>query len=587
VTATDERIDRSEVGATREMQGGRIVAEMLRLHEVGPMFGMGGFQMLPMYGAVRELGLEHHLINDERSGAFAADAYARVTGRVGVCDATLGPGATNLVTALVESLNAGIPIVAVVGDADRSHVGKHMTQEADQASILRPAVKQLIRAESAERIPELMRRAFAIATSGRPGPVALDVPEDVSHGTVTIPVSELWADPVCTSVPSRRSRPDAETTLQASALLAAARRPLILVGGGVHLSRAYAQLLAFVEELDVPVAHTIGGKGALACVHPRSIGVFGRYSRTANEAIARADLLMAVGTKLGEIATKRYELLPPETPLIHIEVDPHEIGRTARVRIGLVGDCGLALQDLLDASRGLAHEPRQAWLDDIDECKRRWRADAATWLTSSERPISVARLVQELNGVLPEEAVVIADGGFASHWTGLLYDTKTSGRRYIADRGFASIGYGLPGAIGAALAVPDGVPVVAITGDAGLNLSLGELETAVRVGKPLILIVVNNAASGYVKALQHFMLDGRYQSSDLTDLDYAAIARAVGCEGIRIEDPDEISAAFRRALATRGPVVLDIIVTRDAAKMLPGLDSRMQAAVRAGGGRVV
>src|SRR5690348_13557409 len=260
------------------MNGGRALAEMLRLAEVGPMFGMGGFQLLPFYDTLNRLGLRHFLINDERCGTFAADAYARVTNRPGVCDGTLGPGATNLVTGLVESLNAGTPMVALAGDTNRAHAWKNMAQECRQTEILRPAVKELIRVELTSRIPELMRRAFAVATSGRPGPVLLDVPEDVCHGEHDFGPEDFAIDPSTLRAPARRIRPDRAEVARAAELIALARRPLLLVGGGIHLSAGYEALLAFAEAQSIPVAHTMSGKGGIACTHPLSVGLFGRYS---------------------------------------------------------------------------------------------------------------------------------------------------------------------------------------------------------------------------------------------------------------------------------------------------------------------
>src|SRR5882724_343438 len=239
------------------MNGGRALAEMLRLCGVGPMFGMGGFQLLPFYDALRALGLTHHLVNDERCGAFAADAYARVTNRPGVCDGTLGPGVTNLVTPLVEALNAGIPLVALAGDSNRAHAWKNMTQECRQTEILRPAVKELIRVELTQRIPELTRRAFAVATSGRPGPVLLDVPEDVCHGEHDFASEDFAIDPATLAAPSYRSRPARAEIERAAKLIAGAKRPLLLVGGGIHLSVAYAALELFAESNAIPVAHTM------------------------------------------------------------------------------------------------------------------------------------------------------------------------------------------------------------------------------------------------------------------------------------------------------------------------------------------
>ncbi len=559
------------------MNGGRALAEMLRLAEVGPMFGMGGFQLLPFYDALAQLGMRHFLINDERCGAFAADAYARVTNRPGVCDGTLGPGATNLVTGLIESLNAGVPIIALAGDTNRAHSWKNMTQECRQAEILRPAVKELIRVEMTSRVPELLRRAFAVATSGRPGPVLLDVPEDVCHGEHDFAPEDFAIDPSTLSVPARRIRPDRADTSRAAALIARAKRPLLLVGGGIHLSAGYDALRGFAEAQSIPVAHTMSGKGGIACTHPLSVGLFGRYSRIANELIEASDCLVVVGCKLGEIATKRYALPPQTIPLIHLDIVAEEIGRCRTADVGLWGDARAGLEDLAEALAGDAKRGRAARADYVAEIPSRmasWRDEAAARLHSEERPIHMARLCTELNKALPADSILVADGGFAGHWTGLLYDTKSPGRHFIPDRGLASIGYGLPGGIGAALAAPS-TPVVAITGDGGFNMMLGELETARRAGIGLTIIVVNNAASGYVKALQHAMFRGRYQSSDLVEMDYAAIGRAMGCNGIRVEDPDRLGEALRTGLAEHArPNVLDVVVTRDPARMLPAVDNR-------------
>jgi acetolactate synthase-1/2/3 large subunit len=544
------------------MNGGRALAEMLRLAEVGPMFGMGGFQLLPFYDALAQLGMRHFLINDERCGAFAADAYARVTNRPGVCDGTLGPGATNLVTGLIESLNAGVPIIALAGDTNRAHSWKNMTQECRQAEILRPAVKELIRVEMTSRVPELLRRAFAVATSGRPGPVLLDVPEDVCHGEHDFTAEDFAIDPSTLSVPARRIRPDRADISRAAALIARAKRPLILVGGGIHLSAGYDALLGFAEAQSIPVAHTMSGKGGIACTHPLSVGLFGRYSRIANELIEASDCLVVVGCKLGEIATKRYVLPPESIPLIHLDIVAEEIGRCRAADVALWGDARAGLEDLAEALGGEAKRSRVARADYVAEIPSRmvsWRDEAAARLHSEERPIHMARLCTELNKALPADSILVADGGFAGHWTGLLYDTKSPGRHFIPDRGLAS----------------PSTPAVAITGDGGFNMMLGELETARRAGIGLTIVVVNNAASGYVKALQHAIFRGRYQSSDLVEMDYAAIAHAMGCNGIRIEDPDRLGDALQAGLAERTrPTVLDVVVTRDPARMLPAVDNR-------------
>jgi acetolactate synthase I/II/III large subunit len=560
-----------------EMTGGEALARMIQAFKGGPMFGMGGFQLLPFYDAARRLGLDHHLINDERAGVFAADAYAKVSGRVGLVDATLGPGATNLVTGLVEALNAGTPLVAIVGDSHRDHSWKNMTQESRQIDILRPAVKELLRIETPARIPEMMRRAFAVATTGRPGPVVVDVPEDVCHALHGFEEGDFDANPIYQASPALRCRPDTAGVALAARMLASAKRPLLLAGGGVHLSGAASALASFAASLNLPVAHTMTGKGAIACTSPLSAGLFGRYDRIANALIAEADLLVVLGCKLGEIATKRFTVPPANKAIIHIDIVAEEIGRTARPRLALWGDARETLSALADALANEAdaiHARQQPYADEIRVKMTTWRESARERYASEEIPVSMGRLIGELNASMPADGLLIADGGFAAHWAGLLFDTKAPGRFFVPDRGFASIGYGLPGAMGAAMAAP-GRPVVAITGDGGFNMMLGELETARRLGLSFTIVVINNAASGYVKALQHLMYGpGAYHASDLVETNYAKVAQAMGCRGVRVEQPGDLAGALSLGLSSEGPTIIDLLVTRDPAKMLPAADNR-------------
>jgi acetolactate synthase-1/2/3 large subunit len=359
-------------------------------------------------------------------------------------------------------------------------------------------------------------------------------------------------------------------------MISAARRPILLVGGGLHQSDASAELVAFAEQQDIPVAHTMSGKGAIACNHRLSAGIFGRYDRVANGLIAQSDCVIVAGCKLGEVASKRYTLFKPGTPIIQIDGVAEELGRTTNISLGLWGDARetlAALREALPGGAGAAKGARTAMVQDMHQRLDVWQEQAHERYTSTEVPINMGRLIGELRKELPADGILIADGGFAAHWTGLLFDTHSAGRTYLADRGLASIGYGLPGCLGAQLAAPDRI-VVGVTGDGGLNMTMGDLETARRAGANFILIVVNNAASGYVKALQHSMY-GHYQSSDLIEMNYAKIAEAMGCRGIRVEDPAMLADAYRTAFQNRDrPTVIDVVVTRDPAKMLPAADSR-------------
>ncbi len=560
------------------MTGGEAIARTLRACGVGPMFGMGGFQLLPFYDAVRRLNMNHNLINDERCGMFAADAYAKVSGRVGVVDATLGPGATNLLTGLVEALNAGTPIVAIVADSHRDHSWKNMTQETRQVEMLRPACKELLRVESIARIPEIIRRAFAVATSGRPGPVIVDIPEDISHDTYDFDPEDFADTPDASISPAIRCRPDAETLASAVEMLSKAANPLILAGGGIHLSDAAEVLQDFAETCSIPVAHTMTGKGAIACSHPLNAGLFGRYDRIANDLIEQSDCLLVIGCKLGEIATKRYTVPPKGKTIIHVDIVAEEFERTTPAVLKLWGDARATIADLKEAMAPNADaikSMRAEYLAEIPAKMEKWRKSVDARLNSNESPINMARLMHEISNTLPEDGLLIADGGFAAHWGGLIFDTKRAGRGFVPDRGFASIGYGLPGSMGAQIAGGDR-PVIGVTGDGGFNMVVGELETAKRMGLGLTIVIVNNAASGYVKALQHLMYGaGNYQSSDLVEMNYAKIAESFGCHGIRVEDPNDIAAALKEAMAEKTrPSVVDVVVTRDPAHMLPAVDNR-------------
>ena len=358
-----------------------------------------------------------------------------------------------------------------------------------------------------------------------------------------------------------------------------AMAPLPLIVWATGMAKLFASAVSAPQapERCTPPPARMSGKGAIACTDPLSAGIFGRYDRIANKLIEEADLLLVIGCKLGEIATKRYSLPPHGKRIIHLEIVAEEIGRTVTPEVALWGDARSGIEDLHtamseDAERIRAR--RAGYCAEVAHRMAAWRASAQERYASDEVPVSMGRVMGELNRAMPQDALLIADGGFAAHWAGLLYDTKQAGRGFVPDRGFASIGYGLPGGIGAALAAPS-TPVVAITGDGGFNMMLGELETARRAGIGLTIVVVNNAASGYVKALQHAMFRGRYQSSDLVEMDYAQIARAMGCNGIRVDDPDRLGVGLEAGLAERTrPTVLDIIVTRDPARMLPAVDNR-------------
>jgi len=326
------------------------------------------------------------------------------------------------------------------------------------------------------------------------------------------------------------------------------------------------------------------GKGAIPCTDALNAGLFGRYDRIANKLIEQSDLLVVIGCKLGEIATKRFTVPGPGKRVVHLDILAEEFGRTIEPELVLWGDARSGLEDLQGvlATRAASIRERLThYAAEIPLRMAKWRQDVSARLHSDEVPVSMARLMTEINRLLPADGYLVADGGFAAHWSGLLFDSKQAGRHFVPDRGFASIGYGLPGAMGVAMAAP-GKTVFSLTGDGGFNMMLGEIETARRLGLTFTVIVVNNAASGYVKALQHLVYGaGSYHASDLAETNYAEAAKVLGCNGIRVEEPGQLAAALKQAMSLKGPTVVDVVVTRDPAKMLPGVDNRA-ATIRKG-----
>ncbi|MSQ28764.1 MAG: thiamine pyrophosphate-binding protein [Dehalococcoidia bacterium] len=560
-----------------ELTGGEAVVRMLELHGLEFAFGMAGYQPLPYYDALaRQRSIRHILIRDEKHGAFMADGYARIRNRPAVADATLGPGATNLISGLAESFGASIPMIALTGEVNSLISGRAATQESDQFGMIKPTVKMTVPIDRIERVPELVRRAFAVANGGRPGPVHLNVREDVMHGRFDFQESDLYATPEATGAAMRPVRPDAPAIERAAALLRRARRPVMLVGGGIHLSEGWSEVQRLAELTGMPVATTMSGKGALAETHPLSVGVFGRYSRFGNDLIKAADVLLVVGCKLGEISTSRWTLLPEGAAIIQIDIDPTELGKVYQTQVGIWADARLALAGLAEALESDRHAMAPRAREQATEIAGRraaWEQEAAANYGSDERPIHNARLLRDLRSVLPDDAIVVADGGFAAHWSGLLFETRMPGRSYIANRGHAAIGYGLSGAIGAKLAAPGRV-VVALCGDNGFAMALAEMETSRRIGAPVVCVVIDNQALGYVKALQHGLYDGRFISVDFLDVDYGAVARNFGCFGARVDDPAHLGPVLRDAIESGETAVIDVMVTTDASRMLPGIDAR-------------
>ena len=561
-----------------KLTGGEALVKMLENVGIEVCFGVPGFQALPYYDAIlHSKKIRHILVRDERSGAFMADAYYRASGKVALVDGTCGPGATNLITGLSESWNASVPVLALSSNVVTTNSGRGANMETSQREAISPFVKDTIYITENKRIPELIRKAYFTAVNGKPGPVHIDIPENIFYDDYEYDESEFDMSEMM-KAPVSRFMPPVSLINEACKTLMAAKRPVMLCGGGAHNSGAWHEVQTVAELLNMPVATTISGKGIIPETHPLALSTFGRYFRFANDFISKADALLVVGCKLGEMSTIRWSLITPGTKIIHIEIDPATINKAYTTDVALVGDAKATLDEMINQLKllGAKSDPSLPIYSEIKEAAKAWREKNADKIDFEGEPINIAHMLDILQKYAPDNAIMVGDGGFSAHWSSVYWTIKNNdGRHYIANRGQASIGYGLPGAIGAKVACPD-KPVITLSGDGGLAYSIMEMETAVRNHIPVILVVVNNKCLGYIKALEYLQY-GEFISTDLNDIHYADMAKIFGCNGIRITDPKDLDEAFKKALAEKDkPTIIEVMVTTDPSQMLPGKDNRIK-----------
>jgi acetolactate synthase-1/2/3 large subunit len=544
------------------LNGGQLVVEMLRAYDVRHVFGVPGDTSLALYDALREasdLGkINHILARDERSAAYMADVYARVSYRPGVTEAPSGAGATYLAGGLAEAHASSIPVIALCSDTPISAKDRNILTALDQPSLFAPITKWRTLVERAEQIPDVMRHAFRVATSGRPGAVHLTLPSDVLADEVEAP--QLHAEAACRCYPAYRTRPDGQAVERAAQLLTEASCPVIVAGGGAVISGAWAEVAALAEALGAPVATSICGKGAIAEDHPLSLGVVGdNGSRPyANAVVSRADLILYVGCKTDSVTTEGWKLPPrtTATTILHLDVDATEIGRNYRTAVGLVGDARLGLADLAAAVRATGATPRPNPLGPLaGEIDAFW-ADLDAKAATASTPIKPQQVIRTLARLLPPDAIVVADAGTPTPFTAA-YLASAAGRHVIIPRGYGGLGYAIPGVVGAQVARPEAV-VVGLTGDGSFGMSAGELETAARLGLPVTIVQFSNGCFGWIKALQEFYHSGHYFGVDFGCIDHAAIARGFGMCGMQIDEPGDVEPALREALMSRVPTFIDI-----------------------------
>jgi acetolactate synthase-1/2/3 large subunit len=526
------------------------ICEILVAGGVRVAFGVPGGQTVPYYQALEASPIEHVLMHDERNAACAADAYARVTGSLGVCDATVGPGATNLVSGLAEAYASSSPVLAIVADLPRQ--AEHLrsrgvaSQALDQRAILAPVTKWVGSVQRADALVPVLLHAIRIATTGRSGPVVVTVPDDLLRGATSEAPTETPRGIGPFVFPAHRSAAPPDQVRAAAELLSNAERPLVLAGGGVLLSGATAELASLAVHHEIPVATTLGGKGSFQEEHPLSVGVTGIFgTAAANTVVALADVILILGSKLSQFSTLNWTSPSADQTVVHVDLDGEEIGRTGPVTLGICADVREFLGPLEAAiSRGpragdwsVEQRPATTLPDDVADLRIRPRD-----------------VVSEIDRALSDGDVLLCDASLASGWGSQYYRVKHAGRSFLAPRGLAGTGWAGGGAIGARMALPADSRLVVLAGDGSWGYALTEIETAVRIGRSVVYVILNNGGLGWIKLIHGELTE----TSAYGDIDFAAAARAMGAQGVRVEEIDRLSAALADALAADGPSLIEV-----------------------------
>jgi acetolactate synthase I/II/III large subunit len=521
-----------------------------------------------------QTGIERIVTHGEKAAAYMADGYARASGHLGVCGAQ-NVGRANLAAGLQDAYLAGAPVLALTGGPLPHRTSRHAYQEIDAFGMFAPVTKSSVRLETVERLPDVFRQAVRDATTARPGPVHIELlghaGEDIDTASADL---DGHLDLRYATLPPFRPAPEDGAVAAALQVIAEAQRPIVVAGGGVRTSGAGAELLALAEHLSLPLATTLNGKEVVPGDHPLAVGVVGNYSRVcANRAVAEADLVVFVGTQTSDQVTSAWRVPGPSTPVVHIDIDPAELGRHYPRTTPVLGDAKVVL-GAMRAAAGPA-VAREDWTARVRALVGEYRDDVQAAMTSEAEPIRPERLCAELTRLLPPDALLMADTGHAGMWTGGMVDLNKPGQGFL--RAAGSLGWGLPAAIGAQLGAP-GRPVVLFTGDGGFWYHVGELETAVRWRVPMVVVVndnrsLNQEVHPYKRAYGGQLRGRHHELWHFDDVDLAAVATSMGATGIRVTKPKELEGALAEAFAADGPVVVDVATDMDVLAPLAWLPS--------------
>ncbi|MDI3519738.1 MAG: acetolactate synthase large subunit [Caldanaerobacter sp.] len=533
-----------------KLKGAQVVIEVLKEMGVDTVFGIPGGAVIPIYDALYDSDIRHILATHEQMAAHMADGYARATGKVGVCIATSGPGATNLVTGIANAYMDSVPVVAITGQVPTYLIGKDAFQEVDITGITMPITKHNFVVKSPEKLADTLREAFAIAKSGRPGPVLVDIPKDIQNAEIEYErKGEIEYKNGIKEIISE------ESLSKAVELILESKKPVIFAGGGVIWGEACGELLEFAEKTNIPVATSLMGLGCFPGDHPLSLGLIGMHgSRFANLAVYHSDLVIAVGTRFSDRVAGKAGGLAPKAKFIHIDIDAAEIGKNVEADVGIVGRIKEVLKLLIDRT---PHMDRREWLKEIEELREkhglRYKKDDFL------RPQWIVEKIQELSN---DDLIIATEVGQNQMWAAQFYKFKKP-RTFVTSGGLGAMGFGLPASIGAQVGRPD-KRVVNIAGDGSLRMNIHALETAAFYNIPVIIVLLNNQALGMVRQWQYLFNEKRFSQTDLNPhLNFAKIASDFGVEGIRVTTKEDFEKAFKKAYSEKKPFMIECIIDKD------------------------
>ncbi|WFV81254.1 acetolactate synthase 2 catalytic subunit [Citrobacter braakii] len=524
------------------MNGAQWVVHALRAQGVQTVFGYPGGAIMPVYDALYDGGVEHLLCRHEQGAAMAAIGYARATGKTGVCIATSGPGATNLITGLADALLDSVPMVAITGQVASPFIGTDAFQEVDVLGMSLSCTKHSFLVQSLEELPRIMAEAFAVANSGRPGPVLVDIPKDIQLASGTL-------EPYFTTVENVETFPHADVE-QARKMLAQAQKPILYVGGGVGMAQAVPALREFIAVTQMPVACTLKGLGAVDADYPYYLGMLGMHgTKAANFAVQECDLLIAVGARFDDRVTGKLNTFAPNASVIHMDIDPAEMNKLRQAHVALQGDLNSllpALQQLMKVDEWRQHSAEL-------RAEHTWRYD------HPGEAIYAPLLLKKLSDRKPADSVVTTDVGQHQMWSAQ-HMTYTRPENFITSSGLGTMGFGLPAAVGAQVARPNDT-VICISGDGSFMMNVQELGTVKRKQLPLKIVLLDNQRLGMVRQWQQLFFQERYSETTLTDNpDFLMLARAFGIPGQHITRKDQVEAALDTMLNSEGPYLLHVSI---------------------------